>query len=51
MKVYTYYSRRDKSKEMLDKVVDVSRLNAAKYFAKRKALELKDFLTIYDVAK
>jgi predicted nucleic acid-binding protein len=34
-----------------DKVIHFSRLRAAKYFAKKKKISLRDWLTIYTVVK
>lgn len=47
MKAFTYYARADKEKETLGTTIDLSRLAAAKSFAKRKNLPLKAFLTIF----
>lgn len=51
MKRYTYYSRFDENKERIDSVLIQSRLAAAKHFAERKVLSLKEFLIIYAVTK
>lgn len=51
MGTYTYFSKMDPSKETLGKANNVTRLEAARYFATRKLLSLKQFLTIYSVSK
>jgi hypothetical protein len=47
--VFGYYSRIDKNKEIVSRTINFSRLQAAKYFAARKQLDLKSFLKIYAV--
>jgi hypothetical protein len=47
--VFGYYSRTDKTEEIINKTVGFSRLQAAKYFAARKQLDLKTFLILYSV--
>jgi len=49
MKYYHYYSKRDLLEEKLGKTLALSRLGAAKWFAKRKQLTLKQFLNIYSI--
>ncbi len=44
-----YYSRVDTKQEIIDRKFSLSRLNAAKDFAERKRLALKEFLKIYAV--
>lgn len=51
MSKYYFYSRVDKTQEAIDSVRAFSRLQAAKYFAKRKQLDLKSFLSIFAVSK
>lgn len=53
MKTYYFYAKLDKSKEPIGKTTGVflTRLNAAKAFAQRKQLDLKDFLAIYAVSR
>jgi len=51
MTKYYFYSRNDKSQEPIDSVRAFSRLQAAKYFAGRKQLDLKSFLSIFAVNK
>ena len=48
---YTYARRNDLSNEAIDSIVTNSRLIAAKYFAKRKQLPLKEFLKIFKISK
>ncbi len=48
---YYFYSRTDTKKEPISRVLAVSRMAAAKYFAARKRLQLKQFLTLYGVSK
>jgi hypothetical protein len=48
---YSYSSRTDKNNEPIDYVRTSSRLVAAKYFADRKQLPLKAFLTIFKISK
>jgi hypothetical protein len=47
--IFGYYSRIDKSKELVSKTIGTSRLQAAKSFAQRKQLDLKTFLKLYAV--
>jgi hypothetical protein len=47
--VFGYYSRNDKTEEIVNRTVGFSRLQAAKYFAARKQLDLKTFLKLYAV--
>jgi hypothetical protein len=47
--VFGYYSRKDKHQEVVNRTVTLSRLQAAKSFAERKQLPLKEFLKIYAV--
>lgn len=47
--VFGYYSRIDKTEEIVSRTVGFSRLQAAKYFASRKQLDLKTFLKLYSV--
>lgn len=48
---YYFYSRNDKTQEPIMTCVTFSRLKAAKYFAERKQLPLKVFLSIFGVSK
>jgi hypothetical protein len=47
--VFGYYSRTDKTEEIVNKTVGFSRLQAAKHFAARKHLDIKTFLKLYAV--
>lgn len=47
--VFGYYSKNDKTQEVISKTVSLSRLQAAKNFAERKQLDLKTFLKLYSV--
>ena len=49
--VYGFYTKLDKNKEIINRVVTFSRLQAAKLFAERKQLPLKSFLKIYSIKK
>ena len=49
--VYKFYSKYNKDKEAIDTTVAFSRLQAAKMFAFRKKLTLKEFLNIYYIPK
>jgi hypothetical protein len=49
--IYGFYSKLDKNEEIINRVVILSRLQAAKVFAERKQLPLKSFLKIYSVKK
>lgn len=50
-KQYFFYSKLDTNKEHIGETKMSSRLDAAKYFAGRKCLSLKAFLSIYGVTK
>lgn len=47
--LFGFYSRNDVDEEIINRTISTSRLNAAKYFAARKNLELKPFLKIFGV--
>jgi len=47
--VFGFYNRTDKTEEIINRKVGFSRLEAAKYFAARKQLDLKTFLKLYAV--
>lgn len=51
MGVYSYHSKKDPNQEILGRSISASRLIAAQYFATRKSLTLKQFLSIYNVPK
>lgn len=50
-KKYYSSSRIDPYGESIDSIISPSRLLAAKYFAKRKRLSLRDYLKIFKVSK
>ena len=47
--IFKFYSRKDKDQETIGRTVTTSRLQAAKLFAERKQLPLKEFLKIFGV--
>lgn len=47
--MYKYYLRNDPAKESIGSCYTYSRLNAAKFFAFKKRLTLKNFLEIWAV--
>lgn len=47
--VFGFYNKQDKNQETISRIVSISRLQAAKYFAERKQLSLKEFLKIFGV--
>ena len=47
--IFGFYNRNDKMEELVGRTVTTSRLKAAKYFAARKQLPLKEFLKIFGV--
>jgi hypothetical protein len=47
--IFGFYNKRDKNQETIGRTVGLSRLEAAKYFAERKQLSLKQFLKIFGV--
>ena len=47
--LFGFYSRNDRDEEIISRTISTSRLNAAKYFAARKQLELKPFLKIFGI--
>lgn len=51
MGTYKYYLRNDPTKESVGSCYAFSRLNAAKTFAFKKHLTLKDFLRIWAVTE
>ncbi len=51
MKTFGFYRKDDDKKETLSKSLAISRLQAAKFFAARKGLQLKQFLAIYTITK
>ena len=49
--LHGFYIKTDPKQEIINRVVNVSRLEAAKYFAQKKQLDLKSFLKIYSVKR
>jgi hypothetical protein len=47
--LFAFYNRNDRSQETIARTLSTSRLNAAKYFAERKQLPVKEFLKIFGV--
>jgi hypothetical protein len=47
--IFAFYNKNDKSQETISRTMSTSRFNAAKYFAERKQLPLKEFLKIFGV--
>jgi hypothetical protein len=47
--IFKFYSRIDKDQETIGRVVTTSRLQAARLFAERKQLPLKEFLKVFSV--
>ena len=47
--IFKFYNRNDKNQETIGRTMSTSRLNAAKYFAERKQLPLKQFLKVFGV--
>ncbi len=51
MRVYSFYAKNDNKMEKLGTSPHRSRLGAAKMFAERKRLSLRNFLQIYTVTR
>ena len=47
--IFKFYSRNDKNQETIGRIITSSRLQAAKIFAERKQLPLKQFLKVFGV--
>ena len=47
--IFKFYNRNDKNQETIGRVVTTSRLQAARLFAERKCLPLKEFLKVFGV--
>ena len=47
--IFKFYNRNDRNQEAVGRVITTSRLQAAKIFAERKQLPLKEFLKIWGV--
>jgi hypothetical protein len=46
---YGFYFKNSKKQEIIGKTEDLSRLSAAKHFAAKKNLPLKEFLKVFGV--
>jgi len=51
MKRFSFYSHTDSSQEAISSTLAFSRLAAARYFAEKKHLPLKSFLSLFKVTK
>jgi hypothetical protein len=51
MREYSFYAKNDCKQERLGLTLSRYRIQAAKYFAERKQLSLKNFLAIYNVTR
>jgi hypothetical protein len=51
MNKYSFYYRNDSTKEAVGTIEACCRLNAARLFAERKQLPLKDFLKLFAISK
>jgi len=51
MKKFSFYSLTDSSQEVIGSTIALTRLSAAKSFAEKKHLSLKNFLTIFRVTR
>lgn len=47
--MFAFYNRIDENQEIIGQMISKSRLQAAKHFAERKQLPLKEFLKIFAV--
>jgi len=47
--IFKFYNRNDKNQETIGRIVTTSRLQAAKLFAERKQLPLKEVLKVFGV--
>jgi hypothetical protein len=47
--IFKFYNKNDKNQETIGRVVTSSRLQAARLFAERKQLPLKEFLKVFSV--
>jgi len=47
--IFKFYNRNDRNQETIGRTVTTSRLQAARLFAERKQLPLKDFLKVFGV--
>jgi hypothetical protein len=44
--LYGFYSKSDPNQEIINRLINTSRLNAAEHFAAKKQLDLKSFLKL-----
>jgi len=51
LKIYNSSLKLDSTNERVDSIIAPTRLLAAKFFAKRKRLSLKSYLSIYNISK
>ena len=51
MKKFSFYFKDDNKKEKISTIESPSRLSAARYFAKLKNLNLKEFLSIWKITR
>lgn len=49
--LFGFYYRNDKAREAISRTISTSRLQAAKHFAERKQLPLKEFLKLFGIKK
>jgi hypothetical protein len=49
--IFGFYHKTDKTQEAISRTISTSRLQAARYFASRKQLPLKEFLKVFGVKK
>jgi len=49
--LFGFYHRNDKLQEAISRTISTSRLQAARHFADRKQLPLKEFLKVFGVKK
>ena len=47
--IFKFYNRNDRNQETISRIITTSRLQAAKIFAERKQLPLKEFLKVFGV--
>ena len=47
--IFAFYYKNDKNQETISRTVSTSRLQAAKMFAERKQLPLKEFLKVFAI--
>jgi hypothetical protein len=49
--LFGFYHKTDQTREAISRTISTSRLQAAKQFAERKQLPLKEFLKLFGVKK